>query len=172
MTRRLWLLRHGKSDWHGETAHDFDRPLAGRGEGDAARVGEWLSKRGTAPDYVVSSPARRARQTTLAVCGALGIGEKRIFWDPRIYGASLDQLLDVLADCPATAACTLLVGHNPGLDELLMHLAGSRVETDAKGKLMTTAALADLAMPFAWGTLPPGCAELVTLQRPRELQGK
>lgn len=169
MTRRLWLLRHGKSDWHGDTADDFQRPLAGRGGRDAARMGEWLATRGAVPDYVVSSPARRARQTTLAVCGALGIGEQGVCWDTRIYGASLDQLLDVLADCPATAAWTLLVGHNPGLDDLLMHLAGGRAETDAKGKLMTTAALADLAMPGQWDTLPAGCAEVITLQRPRDL---
>lgn len=169
MTRRLWLLRHGKSDWPTGTRDDFERPLAKRGSRDSIRMGEWLAARGMAPDHVVSSPAQRARQTTLAVCGALGIGKKGIFWDTRIYGASLGQLLDALADCPATAACSLLVGHNPGLDELLTHLAGGRAETDSKGKLMTTAALADLAMPEAWGTLPAGCAELITLQRPREL---
>lgn len=169
MTRRLWILRHGKSDWHAGTPDDFDRPLAKRGARDAARMGEWLAAREAAPDHVVSSPARRARETTLAVCGALGIERKRIFWDTRIYEASLDRLLDVLADCPITAARALLVGHNPGLDALLTHLAGPRARADAKGKLMTTAALADLALPADWRNLPAGCAELITLQRPREL---
>ncbi|MDZ7751005.1 MAG: histidine phosphatase family protein [Gammaproteobacteria bacterium] len=169
MTRRLWLLRHGKSDWHAGTPDDFDRPLAKRGGRDAARMGEWLAARGPLPDHVVSSPAQRARQTTLAVCGSLGIGKRQVFWDTRIYEAPLDQLLEVLADCPASATCTLLVGHNPGLDELLMHLSGGHAEADPKGKLMTTAALAELALPDDWSVLPAGCAELIIQQRPRDL---
>lgn len=169
MSRRLWLLRHAKSAWDTGTPDDFDRPLAKRGHKDAPRMGRWLAGRGGRPDYVVSSPARRARETTLAVCEPLGVRKKSIYWDTRIYEAELEDLLAVLADCPAITT-TLLVGHNPGLDELLLHLAGEAARPNAKGKLMTTAAAASLVMPDDWGELAPGCARLEWLQRPRELE--
>ena len=71
------------------------------------------------PDYVVSSPAERARQTVLAVCAEMGITEQAITWDDRIYHASTGSLMDVLAECPESAHRVLIAGHNPGLEMLV-----------------------------------------------------
>jgi phosphohistidine phosphatase len=168
MSRQLLLLRHAKSAWDTEAATDFARPLNKRGERDAPRVGRWLRQQGLIPDYVVSSPAERAKQTALRVCKELDLGEERLHWDPRIYEAPPGELLRVLADCPETARTVLLVGHNPGLELLLRYLCES-TPTPADGKLLPTATVAQLAMPADWRQLDPHCARLLTITRPGSL---
>jgi len=168
MPRELLILRHAKSDWESGAASDFDRPLAKRGEKDAPRVGEWLYREGIVPDLVISSPAERARQTALEVCKSMDYKKKEIVWDGHIYAAGVEDLLAVLARCPSDASTVLLIGHNPGLEDLLLFLAGDEVEVPADGKLLPTAALARLEMPKDWDTLQAGCAQLVSITRPRK----
>jgi phosphohistidine phosphatase len=168
MSRELLILRHAKSDWDSAAGSDFERPLAKRGKKDAPRVGEWLYREGLVPDFVVSSPAERARQTVLKVCKSLDFKKKEIVWDAGIYEAGVPRLLEVLARCPSAAATVLLVGHNPGLEDLVTYLAGDEVELPADGKLLPTAALARLEMPAAWQALERGCAQLVSVTRPRK----
>ncbi|MEE4379004.1 MAG: histidine phosphatase family protein [Candidatus Competibacteraceae bacterium] len=168
MSRQLLILRHAKSDWDNEVLTDFDRPLAERGKKDAPRMGAWLHEQGLIPDYVVSSPAKRAKQTVRKVCKELGIADAEIHWEPRIYEASRYTLGQVLADCPAQAQRVLLVGHNPGLENLLAFLCDS-VPLSADGKLLPTATVAQLAMPEDWSQLDPSTAQLLQLTRPRSL---
>ncbi|WP_295579395.1 histidine phosphatase family protein [uncultured Lamprocystis sp.] len=169
MPRELLILRHAKSDWDSRAKSDFDRPLAKRGKQDAPKVGAWLYREGLVPDHVVSSPAQRARQTALKVCKVLEIGRERIAWDTDIYDATLAALLDVLGRCPATAHTVLLVGHNPGLDDLVLHLSGDDLDPPQDGKLLPTGTLARLEMPEDWDQLPRGCAQLISITRPRAL---
>lgn len=170
MSRQLLVLRHAKSAWDTDAPTDFERPLAKRGRKDAPRVGAWLRSEGLVPDHVVSSPAERARQTILRVCEELGVDSDRIAWDPRVYGAGVDGLLSVLADCPQQAKTILLVGHNPGLETLVEYLGGEDVEIPEDGKLLPTAAVASLKMPESWADLEEGSARLVSLTRPRYLE--
>jgi phosphohistidine phosphatase len=169
MPRELLILRHAKSDWDSAAASDFDRPLTRRGKHDAPKIGAWLFREGLIPDYVVSSPAQRARQTVLRVCKALEIDRERIVWDTDIYEGSVTALLDVLGRCPTQAATVLLVGHNPGLETLLEHLTGGDLECPPDSKLLPTGALARLEMPPDWDQLPPGCAQVIAITRPRTL---
>ncbi len=168
MTRELLILRHAKSDWSMAAATDFERPLNQRGERDAPRMGRWLREQQLAPDRVVSSTALRARQTTLRVGSELGIDPAVIDWQPTVYEASLATLLHLLGECPA-APRVLLVGHNPGLDELLLWLCPEAPLT-SDGKLLTTATLARLALPDDWSRLSRGSGRLLSLVRPRELR--
>ncbi|MFO1429059.1 MAG: histidine phosphatase family protein [Candidatus Competibacteraceae bacterium] len=168
MSRFLLLLRHAKSAWDTETATDFARPLNKRGERDAPRMGRWLRQQGLLPDYVVSSPAERAKQTALKVCHALALEDERLHWEPRIYEAPLGDLLQVLAACPETARTVLLVGHNPGLELLLRYLCEA-APTPADGKLLPTATVAQLVMPDDWRQLTPHCARLLAITRPVSL---
>ncbi|MEY6431254.1 histidine phosphatase family protein [Thioalkalicoccus limnaeus] len=170
MTRELLLLRHAKSDWGAPFTSDFERPLAKRGKADAPRVGTWLYREGLVPDHLVSSPAQRARQTTNKVCKSLEFDDRGVVWDEAVYEADLPQLLEVLARCPSKARLVLLVGHNPGLEELLRHLAGDEVETPDDGKLLPTAALARIEMPEDWSRLGPGCGHLIAIVRPKALR--
>jgi phosphohistidine phosphatase len=169
MNRELLILRHAKSDWASGAASDFQRPLSRRGKQDAPKIGAWLYREGLVPDYVVSSPAERARQTAVKVSKALDIDKERIVWDADIYEASLAELLDVLGRCPADAATVLLIGHNPGLEILIQHLASDAFTAPPDGKLLPTGALARLEMPESWDQLAPGCGRLVSITRPRTL---
>jgi phosphohistidine phosphatase len=168
MPRELLILRHAKSDWESGAASDFDRPLAKRGRKDAPRVGEWLYREGMVPDLVISSPAERARQTALEVCKSMDYKQKKIVWDGDVYAAGVEELLRVLARAPSDAVTVMLVGHNPGLEDLLIFLGGDEVEVPDDGKLLPTAALARLEMPKDWSALQAGCAQLVSITRPRK----
>jgi phosphohistidine phosphatase len=173
MSRELLILRHGKSDW-GTGLDDFSRPITDRGKRSAQRVGVWLAEQGLQPDYVVSSPAERAITTTQKALKAMGGDAKGIKRDRRIYAAGLNTLLAVLEDVPTNAKRVLIVGHNPGLEELLEHLVGSVDGLIEGGKLLPTATLAHLEMPETWNRnrLRRGCARLLSLTRPRSLPKK
>lgn len=170
MVRKLLIMRHAKSSWDSEASSDFARPLAKRGREDAPRMGRWMAEQRLRPDWLVSSPALRARQTTLAVCKALGLDPEEVLWTPGIYEAGLGELLGLLKRCPAQSRIAMLIGHNPGLERLLRHLSGDRIPPEAALKPMPTAAIAVLCMPPDWHDLGYGAAEIETLMRPRALK--
>jgi phosphohistidine phosphatase len=169
MWRHLLLLRHGKSAWDTGALDDFGRPLARRGERDTRRMGKWMHEEGLIPDYVLSSPALRTKETSYRVCKSLDIPKHDIHFDPRLYLADVSALLAALADCPALCKEILLVGHNPGMEDLLAYLCGGKAAVPEDGKLMPTATLARLRLPDDWSRLEYGCARLVSLTRPRSL---
>jgi phosphohistidine phosphatase len=169
MARELLLLRHAKSDWASAAASDFDRPLARRGKAEAPGVGRWLRRQDLVPDHVVSSPARRARQTARRVCEGLSFDPGRVAWDSAVYEAELHGLLAVLARCPPGARRVMLVGHNPGLEDLLAHLWGEATVVPEDGKLLPTATVARLELPDDWSALARGAGRLLSVTRPREM---
>jgi len=168
MSRTLILLRHGKSDWN-TNDDDFNRPLKKRGKNASTLVGQWLNRHKLAPDYVISSPARRALQTAEIACEAMGIRKKDIYRQRHIYLATPEELLHVLADCPVQAKRVMLVGHNPGLEELLYYLVNGHMTIPEDGKIMPTATFAILRLPEDWDNLNSGAANLEFLIRPREI---
>jgi phosphohistidine phosphatase len=170
MSRELLILRHAKSDWDSGAATDFERPLAKRGKRDAPRVGEWLYREGLMPACILSSPAERARQTALKVCKGLDYKKSRIRWEQDIYDADVETLLGVLARVPTDAQMVLLVGHNPGLEDLIHHLTGGDYDEPDDGKLLPTAAMARLEMPDDWSRLDAGCAVLLSITKPKNLR--
>jgi phosphohistidine phosphatase len=169
VSRELFLLRHGKSSWKNDASADFDRPLNKRGRHDAERVGHWFLEQQISLDWVLSSPARRAKETILGVFKALGADKDQITWEPRIYEADLATLVEILAGCPESARTVLLVGHNPGLESLLQFLCGADPSLPTASKLLPTAAVARISMPRVWHPLPEGTARLVSLTLPRSL---
>ena len=153
----LVVLRHAKSDWSTGRG-DRDRPLSGRGRRQAPEAGRWLAEHGPVPDQVVVSPAVRARRTWDLVAAELpGPLPTRV--DERVYDASPDELLAVLADLPRSARTALLVGHNPGLEELVEHLVGEHVR-------LPTSALAVVDVPESWSGLGQGSGTLRASGRP------
>ena len=171
MPRELLLLRHGKSDWDTDT-DDFNRPLKDRGKRGAQRVGVWLLRQGLLPDLVIASPAERALVTAEKCCKAMGMSASDIEQDQRIYHAGPEQLLEVLGNCPAEAQRVMLVGHNPGFEQLLLHLADPAPDIPEDGKLMPTATVAHLSMPDDWHQLAQGAARLLQLVRASSLPKK
>jgi phosphohistidine phosphatase len=170
MTRELLILRHAKSDWDSSARTDFDRPLAKRGRKDVPRVGRFLKEQGLVPDFVVSSPAERAKQTVIGVCAQMDIGPADIHWDDRIYHASSGALLKVLNECPAEAQRVMIAGHNPGLEILLQNLCADAIPMPPDYKLMPTGTVAHLEILSSWKDLEGHLARLVSLTRPRSLK--
>ena len=165
-SRQLLILRHGKSDW-GTGEDDFNRPLKKRGVESAREIGHWLNKQLLTPDIIISSPARRALATGNEVAEIVGVSE--IIQDERIYGASIGELLDVLSGIPATYKIPLIVGHNPGFEDLLLYLASVDNHFYKDWKLLTTGTIAVLNMPDDWQQLNKHCAQLIYLVRGKDV---
>lgn len=131
-----------------------------------------MQQQGLLPDLVISSSATRALATARKLCKAMGRDVRTIRIDERLYEASARTLLEVLGACPPGARRILLVGHNPGLENLLMMLADTPVKMPADGKLLPTATLARLTIRADWGELSAGCARLESITRPSALPSK
>ncbi|WP_137813327.1 SixA phosphatase family protein [Gandjariella thermophila] len=156
--RSLVVLRHAKSAWPEDTP-DAHRPLADRGRRDAPAAGRWLRTHLDRIDLVVCSPAVRARQTWELVSGQLKT-PPAVREDERVYEASAETLLAVTRDLPGDAHTVVLVGHNPGLEDLVALLTGDRQQ-------VKTSTIAVLAGSGAWADAGPGWARLRRLATPR-----
>jgi phosphohistidine phosphatase len=160
--KTLLLLRHAKSSWDDPSLPDFDRPLAERGERDAPRIGRALAERGTIPELVISSTAVRAIQTAEKVTShAKYEGELRL--DPHIYGAGSAELMKVVRSLPGDYSTIMLVGHNPGFEDLLGRLTGTPQH-------MSTCNVACIGLEVnSWGNIEDGHGQLQWLLKPKSL---
>lgn len=125
-TKQLLLIRHGKATWQTQFK-DFDRPLTGTGENQSRCIADWLKQAEIKPDCWLVSAARRTVQTADIIRLGLGQQDKVQNISGSLYLAEADTLLASLQSVPETASCVALVGHNPGLSELLMHLTGKQL---------------------------------------------
>ncbi|HLL71775.1 MAG TPA: histidine phosphatase family protein [Pyrinomonadaceae bacterium] len=121
--KSLLLLRHARPAPNSPRARDFDRTLTDVGREQARRVGQLLREKEIEPEAIISSPAARARETADLVCEAAGLSTQTRF-DARIYEASLEELLHIVSEAEDGIETLLLVGHNPGLAELIARLTG------------------------------------------------
>jgi phosphohistidine phosphatase len=144
--KTLLLLRHARPASTSPNGRDFDRPLTDVGRAAARRVGQLLRQKEIKPEVVFSSPAARARETADLVCEAAGLSTQ-IRFDARIYEASSEELLQIVSEAEDGAETLLLVGHNPGLAELIALLTG-----ESAGMSPATLARIDLDID-AWSTL-------------------
>ncbi|MGU3537022.1 SixA phosphatase family protein [Methylobacterium sp. A54F] len=166
---RLLLLRHAKSDRPAGT-RDLDRPLNPRGRAAAPRMAAYLAEAGLRPDHALVSPARRTQETLAPVADTFdGLSTQTV---ETIYEAPSDALLDAIRAAPDTVRTLLMVGHNPGMQDLAERLAGSG-ERAARVRLRTqfpTAALAVIDFEEDhWSAVAWGNGRLERFVRPRDL---
>ena len=168
--RHLYLLRHVKSSWDEPLGDDHDRPLAPRGRRAAHLVGDHLRDAGIAPAIVLCSSARRTQQTLELIAPALD-PTAVVHVERRLYGASAGELLGRVQDVSDATRSVMVIGHNPGLEDLATALAGAGVGDglDRMAMKFPTAALAALTVPTSWRDLAPGGATLATYVVPRDL---
>jgi phosphohistidine phosphatase len=178
--RQLLLLRHAKSSWDSKALPDRDRPLNARGRRAASLMREAMRDLGLMPDLVMLSPSRRTRET-------LQMLEP---WDDApliepldtLYLAAASQILTVLHGVPETVRSVMLIGHNPGMHEFAVLLAGSRATAPRGGEASArmaellaagypTGALAEFGIAGPWWQLGPGGGQLIRFLRPRDLPG-
>lgn len=168
-SRTVILLRHGKSSWSESTLADIDRPLAPRGERAARKLAKYIRRKRIRPALVLCSPALRTRQTLEAVQASLG---KRSVVEivPQLYAASKQELLERLQALPERVSSVMLIGHNPGLQDLALGLASRGAYLPQLEEKFPTGALATLVVRSeSWSALRPGEAELVDYVVPRQL---
>ncbi len=161
--KTLLVLRHAKSSWNDPTLDDHERPLNKRGQRDAVRMGTLVREQGLTPDVIISSDAVRARLTAEAVAEA-ALYTREIRLDRQLYAAGPASILAVLRTVGQTKARSVMViGHNPGLEELVTKLTGDPQD-------LPTAALAQIALPIArWSELKPSTrGTLAGLWRPKD----
>jgi phosphohistidine phosphatase len=167
--KRLYLLRHAKSSWKDTSLPDHDRPLAGRGRRAAKAIVGHLREQRIEPELVLCSTARRARETLELIEPARATSAVRV--EDDLYAASAGALLERLRSVPDTVESVMLIGHNPGLQQLALDLARPSPTVRELATKYPTAALATLAFRAAsWQELDRDTAELVALVRPRDLK--
>jgi phosphohistidine phosphatase len=167
--RRVYLLRHAKSSWEDGSLADRDRPLAKRGRRAAKAMARHLETDRIRPDLVLCSPARRTRETLERIEGAFGDRVETRVEDP-LYGAGEAKLLACLQALPEEVASVMLIGHNPGIEELALALASEGAELARMREKYPTAALATIDLPAdRWDAIERGSGELVGFVRPKDL---
>ncbi|MDT0507718.1 histidine phosphatase family protein [Novosphingobium sp. MMS21-SN21R] len=170
--KTIALFRHAKSDWSDARARDFDRPLNERGQLGARAMGAYIKASGRQFDRMIASPAVRAAETVEEASKAWGCTFK-VEWDRRIYLASSATLLDLLKELEGDPASVLMVGHNPGLEDLIFDLVpddGSSPLRDVVEQKFPTATFAVIELDVErWADVTEGCGKLVELMRPRDL---
>ena len=161
--KELLIMRHAKSSWDAGHRTDFERPLNKRGRRAAPVMGAFLADNDMLPDLIVSSPAERAAQTTGLVVESAGY-EGEVRFDEHIYAAYADDLMDVVRGLPEDRRRVMLVGHNPGFEDLVKSLCGGAVR-------MPTAAIAYLDLFVGqWQEVKAGSGILQWLVRPKILK--
>jgi phosphohistidine phosphatase len=163
LMKTLLILRHAKSSWSDAGLADHERPLNKRGKRDAPRMGRLLREKDLLPDLILSSTAKRAKQTTEAVAEESGYGGD-IRYLGEFYAADPETILEVLRSIPDENIRVMVVGHNPGLEELVELITG-----ESAG--MPTAALAQILLPLeSWQNISEDVeGEIENLWVPREL---
>ena len=166
---RLSVMRHAKSDWYSAAADDFLHPLSPRGRRDAARMGRWLAEQGLLPAHIVSSPAVRTRETLDVLEQAAGVDLAQLTeWIDELYHGSLEALLDILTG-QQQHPDLMLLGHNPGVEDLVRHLLPAAGRDRGFSKSFPTGAIYVLSYEASRAQLESGCAALVVHQRPKTL---
>lgn len=159
--KTLFILRHAKSSWANPASSDFDRQLNEQGLKTAPQMGETIFKNEFQPAMILSSPAKRAKQTAVLIKETAQI-QGKIEYDERIYEASPLRLLQVISELDAETESLMLVGHNPGLEGLIKILTG---EVQA----MPTAALAVIDLNAKnWNEVTAESGKLRMVIRPKD----
>lgn len=161
--RTLYLLRHAKSSWKDATLPDFDRPLKDRGRKAAKRIGKYLTREKLSDPLVLCSPAVRTRETAEIVLKHAHL-RVEVRYVEQIYEASLGDLVQVVSEIPDDKQVAIMIGHNPGFEELLAYLTG-------EGRRMPTAALAKIKFDVeSWKEIREDQGTLEWFVTPRELE--
>lgn len=159
---KLWILRHAKAEAHSPTGRDQDRPLAQAGQRACRRLNRWLAESGLDwPEVILVSPAARTRQTATLALAGLDMAEARL--NDTLWMASTRDLVELIEAHGAREADSLmLIGHNPGLEDLVVQLGG---KLPVHGLKPGTLVVLDVALPLSTGS-----AETLQLVEARELR--
>ena len=168
--KTLLVLRHAKASQDSPSGLDFDRPLKPRGQWQALTLGRMMRERDLAVDAIVASPAARVVETVSGLMAGAAASIEPAY-DRRLYNASPESLLAVIGDVGDTVERLLIVGHNPGLQSVVLHLAD--IESDGlRGDVASgfpTATLVELHLSVEhWLDVARSSGRIVSLVRPED----
>lgn len=161
------VIRHAKSSWDDPSIADHDRPLSKRGRVALSRLCAHIETLALGPDVVMCSSSRRTRETLEGICPALG-RQARVESDSALYCAGAEQLLTELRRLDSDVNTVFLIGHNPGVADLVDLLAAEPATGRAVLDKFPTAAVAVLSVEAPWDALQPGTASLESFWAPRQ----
>ena len=164
MTRQLLVLRHGEAK-NGSGVEDYDRALASRGYAETELISKWLLSQGCIPKLIFGSSAERTSATAFHAAGIFEMVENQVAVDQSLYLAPKTVLLDFIAGLPHEAHSVMLVGHNPGLEDLVSSVVGYDSFANAGGH-MATATIACIEFEGDWPEIMPALPILKFLRRP------
>ena len=123
MQRTLILIRHAKSSWADPLQNDFDRPLNERGKAEAPEMGKVLDKIGIKPDLIISSTAKRTRQTAKRIAAEVGYDTEHFKWEEKLYHCIPSVFEEVIQRIDDKVKTVFIVAHNPGITDFVNELS-------------------------------------------------
>jgi phosphohistidine phosphatase len=169
LTKTLYLLRHAKSSWELAGELDWERGLLPRGFEDAAAIGQYMLEEDIAPEFIICSSARRAKQTLATIRESLPDDAEVLIAD-EAYQASTADLFNLISGVSSAFNSALLVGHNPSIHDFAVQLAAHGTQLDEMAGKFPTATLAELELTCDWNELAADCATLTGFTRPKTLR--
>jgi len=167
MNLYLYIMRHAKSDWSGPQISDFERPINKRGTRNAIRVGQWMNENNHIPQKIISSPALRAKETIELVTEQITkFNLEDLTYDDELYLAGFTQLIEFINTYKDKVQSLMLVGHNPGIENLVNYLCD---RSGDKETIVTTANLFIFKFSSDSFNTAVDIIELVEAIKPREL---
>ena len=161
MSKKLYVVRHAKSDWSHEGLSDFERPLNERGLRNAPFMADRFAVAGHQLDFILTSPANRAITTAGYFKRRLGLSDKQWDTERKIYEADSARLISIINRLDNTHNSVMIVGHNPGLSSLVQMLTGEWV-------VMSTCSIAEIEIPFdSWAMASEGTCNLLSFDFPK-----
>lgn len=160
-------MRHAKSDWSGPQTSDFERPINKRGTKNAMRIGEWMNENNHIPQKIISSPALRAKETIELVTEQISkFNLEDLTYEDELYLAGFTQLIEFINTYKDKVQSLMLVGHNPGIENLVNYLCD---KSGDKETIVTTANLFIFKFSSDSFNTAVDTIELVEAIKPREL---
>ncbi len=168
--KTILLMRHGKSDWD-EEVPDFERPLAKRGKGDVPLIGRFLRKTKRVPSLIISSPAKRAKETSELIAKACKY-KKDIEYNDSIYENSPGEIIKVLQKIDDKIDTAMVIGHNPAIEEAAKKLCFRELKSLENGIKFPTAAIVCIVAEIeSWSELYPGDCAIYWFVVPKLIKG-
>lgn len=165
MAKQLLIIRHAKSEWGDFNIKDFNRPLNGRGHKNAPEMSSRLLSKNLIPQQIVSSPALRAITTAEYFAKTFGINSTDIIKEPEVYDALPFSLLDIINNFDDSKNFIALVGHNPGLTNLVNLYCDTSIQN------IPTCGMALIHFPFdSWKMLSRGTGDLLLFDYPKNTE--
>jgi len=161
--KTLYLMRHAKSSRDNETLADFDRPLSKSGKLDAAVTGQLMFQKGVLPEEIFSSSAERSLETARYFCPEINFSYEKVKRKTNLYAASPRDMLAVIKGIPETVQSVLLLGHNPGLTDLLNYLTGLLI-----GKIPTSGIVELLYSRNSWMDIEISSCQIGFWEHPKK----